>query len=294
EHRGGEGRGEFVVFNAPPQLPIAGFDFVVKPRGDVPPNGTAAREFWLATPDRLVHVSLPEDAWAQPDAVYRVMLDHPVQTDCVALVIESAFGKGPDLEVTFTEIAVVSEFEPADLPGLVAALGGGGQRAEAAKTVLMSGGSEAFDAVANAYQKLDQGGRRVALDVIDQASCELATPTYVRALLSRYEAHRNHAKERLRRCGRESADYLVKTLRVARPRAWPLLANELGLIAPDRAVPEIAALFDTASKSRRRSLRVAFARAALNETAEAAVQQVLADAQLADTARLDVLRALGA
>src|SRR5690606_26212502 len=36
EHRGGEGRGEFVVFNAPPQLPIAGFDFVVKPRGDVP------------------------------------------------------------------------------------------------------------------------------------------------------------------------------------------------------------------------------------------------------------------
>jgi HEAT repeat protein len=294
EQRGAEGRGEFIVFNAPPQLPIAGLDFVVKPMGgDAPAAGVAVREFWLVTADRVRHVLMPEDAWQGPGGVYRVMLDQPVQTSCIALVIESAFGTGQDQQVTFTEVTAISEFNPDDLPGLVGALAGGGQRAEAAKTVLMSGGPEAFRAVANAYRTLDEGGRRVALAVMDQASCEVATPTYVRALLSRYEAHASHAKERLRRCARKSADYLVETLRVARPRAWVILANELGLIAPDRAVSEIARLFDASSKARRSSLRVAFARAAMDRSAEPAVQRLLLDTKLPQTSRLEALRSLG-
>src|SRR5690606_8188227 len=48
ENHGGEGRGEFVTFNAPPQLSIAGFDFSVRPSGDEPPeHGASPREFWL-------------------------------------------------------------------------------------------------------------------------------------------------------------------------------------------------------------------------------------------------------
>lgn len=294
ENRGAEGRGEFVTLNAPPQLPIAGFDFVVRPtRDDLSPAATSASEFWLATRDRVFQVSLPDDAWQHPGVVYRVMLDAPVQTDCVALVIENARGKAKDAEVTFAEVTAVSEFNSNDLPGLVGALAGGGERAEAAKTVLMSGGPEAFRAVAKAYSKLDEGGRRVALDVMDQAGCELATPTYVKALLGRYEAHSIHARDRIRRCGRKSADYLAKTLRVARPRARPILANELGLVAPDRAIAAIAPFLADDHKARRSAMRVALARAAADPTAADAVKQVLVDDSLSDRIRLDVMRALG-
>ncbi len=294
ENRGAEGRGEFVTFNAPPELPIAGFDFAIRPQRDDPPaQGVSPRELWLATSQKLYHVTLPEDAWQHPGARYRVMLGTPINTDCVALVIESSFAKGRDQQVTLSEVTAVSEFNPGDVSGLVGALAGGGQRAEAAKAVLMAGGPAAFQAVAKAYPKLDEGGRRVALEVMDQADCELATPTYVRALLSRYKAHAVHARDRLRRCGRKSADELARTLRIAVPRARPILANELGLVAPDRAVLEIAPLLDDDAKTRRRLLRVALARATVDPGAEAAVRQVLTDQKLPDRARLDVLRALG-
>ena len=294
ENRGGEGRGEFVKLNAPAQLPISGFDFVLRPtREPLEPHVTSAREFWLATPEHVMLVTLPEDAGQTPGAVFRVMLDKPLQTDCVSLVVEAGVGNDPQMQVTFAEIAAVSEFDPADLKGLVGALAGGGERAEAAKAILMAGGSAAFQAVADAYRELDEGGRRVALDVMDQADCELATPTYVRALLSRYKAHAIHARDRLRRCGRKSADHLVKTLRIARPRAWPILANELGLVAPDRAVLEIAPLLDEEGKGRRRLLRIALARAMSDPEAKGAVEQVLAEEALSDRARLDVMRALG-
>lgn len=294
ENRGAEGRGEFVTFSAPPQLPISGFDFVVRPPIETPPAaGAAASEFWLALPDRVINVALPDDAWQAPGAAYRVKFDAPIQTDCVALVIESTRAKGRDVQVTFSEITAVSEFDSRDLPGLVGALAGGGERAEAAKTVLMSGGPIAFRAVADAFSKLDEGGRRVALEVIDRADCELATPTYVRALLGRYEAQAIHARDRIRRCGRKSADHLVSTLRVALPRARPILAEELGLVAPDRAITEIAPLLNDEVSARRSLLRVALARAAADSTAERAVNGVLLDAGLSEMASLDVLRALG-
>lgn len=299
ENRGAEGRGEFVTFSAPSQLPISGFDFVVRPPAaaseSVEPatNAVAASEFWLAVPDRVIHVAVPDDAWQHPGAVYRVTLDAPIRTDCVALVIENTAAKARDAEVTFSEIAAVSEFDSSDLPGLVGALAGGGERAEAAKTLLMSGGPAAFRAVADAFRSLDEGGRRVALDVLDRAACELSTPTYVRALLGRYEAHAIHARDRIRRCGRKSADYLAKTLRVALPRARPILAEELGLIAPERAVIEIAPLLADEASSLRSRLRVAFARAASDPSAKEAITSVLVDERLAPAAKLDVLRALG-
>lgn len=294
ENRGGDGKGEFVKLNAPPELPIMGFDFVLRPSGESPnPQVASPREFWLATPEHLMLVSVPEDAARTPGAVFRVMLEEPLRTDCVSLVIESADRDAPDMQVTVAEITAVSEFDPSDLRGLVGALAGGGERAEAAKAMLMAGGPAAFQAVADAYRDLDEGGRRVALDVMDQADCELATPTYVRALLSRYKAHAIHARDRLRRCGRKSADHLVKTLRIARPRAWPILANELGLIAPDRAVLEIAPLLDDDAQARRRLLRIALARAVVDPDAKQAVEQVLTDPKLSDRARLDVMRALG-
>jgi hypothetical protein len=296
ENRGGSGRGEFVTFNVPPQVPIVGFDVMIRPPEDEKSSvaaGTSPKEFWLASADRLVHVTLPEDAWQAPGAIYRVTLPSPLQTDCLSLVTESGFDEKKDAQVTFAEVGAVTEFDTTEIAGLVGALAGGGERAEAAKTVLMAAGPPAFQAVAKEFRKLDEGGRRVALHVMDQAPCEQSTPTYVRALLGRYKAHSKHASDRLRRCGRKSAPHLVATLRVARPRARPLLSNELGLVAPDLAVAEIAPFLADQAPQRRRLLRIALARAASDESADAAVRKVLIDPALDPRARLDVLRALG-
>lgn len=296
ENRSGAGRGEFVTLNVPPQVPIVGFDVMIRPPDDDSgkvPAGVSPKEFWLATADEVVNVTLPEDAWHEPGAIYRVSLPHPMKTDCLSLVTESAFDEGKQAQVTFAELGAVTEFDTTEIAGMVGALAGGGERAEAAKTVLMAAGPAAFEAVAKAFRQLDEGGRRVALDVIDQAPCELSTPTYVRALLGRYKAHSKHASDRLRRCGRKSAPYLVETIRIARPRARPLLANELGLVAPDLAVAAIAPFLSDPAKQRRRLLRIALARAAVDESADAAVRKVLTDPNLDARAHLDVMRALG-
>jgi HEAT repeat protein len=72
------------------------------------------------------------------------------------------------------------------------------------------------------------------------------------------------------------------------------LANELGLVAPDLAVLEIAPFLSDPAKHRRRLLRIAMARAASDESAAPAIRKALLASELDSRARLDLLRALGA
>jgi len=66
ENRGGAGRGEFVLLNAPPQLPISGLDLLIRPAKASVPGGVSPRIFWLAFNHGLVEVTMPEDAWKFP------------------------------------------------------------------------------------------------------------------------------------------------------------------------------------------------------------------------------------
>ena len=45
ENRGGAGRGEFVLLNVPPELPISGLELVIRPASSKPENGVAPKEF---------------------------------------------------------------------------------------------------------------------------------------------------------------------------------------------------------------------------------------------------------
>ena len=65
ENKPGDGRGEFVSMGAPDEVGITAIDLVVRPTVDVP-DGAAPRTLFLATPDRLFAVTMPEDAWRQP------------------------------------------------------------------------------------------------------------------------------------------------------------------------------------------------------------------------------------
>ncbi len=293
ENRGSDGRGEFVLMNAPDDLSITGLDVMIRPPKSTPENGVAPHDFWIATNKRLIHVTMPEDAWQHAGARYRVTLDKPLRTDCVALVTGGAYGAKSDSRVTFAELEARTEFDQSKLEGLVGALAGGGKRAVAAGSVLGALGGPAFDAVAKHFDSLDEGGRRVALDVMDRAPCEKSVPVYLQALLGPYRAQRIHARDHIRQCGSKSAPLLEAAIQNGPPRSRPLIAGQLALVAPDRAVRVIVPLLDSKSELERRLLRNTLAQASDSNKSTAAVRDMLRDNKLTEGAGIDLLRALG-
>ncbi len=291
ENRGGAGRGEFVVMTASANLPLHALDVTIRPPTGTPARGVAPKEFWVATEKDLWHVTMPEDAWEYPGARYRIELGAPVQTGCLALVTESAWREGPDAQVTFAELAGISEFEEAGVAGLVGALAGGGDRAVAAAAVLAASGEPGQREVAARFDSLDEQGRRAALDVLDSAACAISAPAYVKALTGPYGAQRTHAKERLARCGQDAATALEAALGDRPSKRDPLLLVQLAMAAPARAVPAIVERLE-GGKERRRLLRGAVSLAARREQGRQAVERVLRQNPNPEIA-LELLRALG-
>jgi hypothetical protein len=296
EDRGGDGKGEFVVLRSPPETPILGLEITVRPKQANVEGGAAPERFFVAGPRDVIKINMPEDAWKQPGARYRVTLEPALQGSCVAISLDSSFDKSPGAKVTLAEITAVTEFDASKLPELVKALAGGGQRAESAKSLLVAAGEPAHLAVAEAFASLDEGGRRVALAVMDSAPCERSAATYVTALTSNFEAHQKHASSRLRRCGTAGgaalADALSKSNKSDK-RLLPLLVTELALTDPARSVQAFLPLLDEKTVLRRRLLRTALAQAARTAKAEPAVRGVLADPKTPPVALIDLLRALG-
>ncbi len=294
ENRGGSGRGEFVLLNAPPELPISGLDLLIRSSNAKAGSGVSPREFWIAGNHDLVHVTLPEDAWKFPGAHYSVKLEPPLQGDCLALVTESAFDEGPQARVTFAELAARTEFDAASVPALVAALAGGGERAQASAAVLRVVGQAGFDAVAKAYDSLDEGGRRVALDLLDQAPCDTSLPAYLKAFSGLSPAHAIHARDHIRRCGKAAAPFLAAAAKKSQGTLQQKLLGELLLADAAQCVDVIVGMLDVDSRSRRASLRVALARASSVEAAKPRVLAALGDPQTSERVSVEILRALGA
>jgi HEAT repeat protein len=293
ENRGGSGKGEFVLMNAPPELPIVGVIFAVRPEKGGSPKGGSPKELWVVTNKQAFLVTLPEDAWKQPGARYVAHFPAPVKDDCLAIAVESAFDERPDVEVTLAEVSLESAFSGANVDELVAALAGGGAKSESAKAVLRSLGQPAYDAVLAKYPTLDEGGRRVALEVLDGAPCATSAPAFVMALQSDVEGQRMHAEARLPRCAKEAAPLLVTALNGAQGKAFGALATTLAAIAPAEAVRAFVPLFVERDAPRRKMLRGALGLAAKHALAAPAIEGVLADPNTPKVALLDVLRALG-
>ena len=294
ENRGGSGRGEFVLFNAPPELPISGLDVLIRPSQAKADSGVAPREFWIAGNRDLVHVTMPEDAWKFPGAHYSVKLDPPFQGDCLALVTESAFDESPKAQVTFAELSARTEFDAASVPALVAALAGGGERAQAAEAVLRAVGQPGYDAVAQSFDSLDEGGRRVALDLLDQAPCETSMPAYLKAFSGLNQAHAIHARDHIRRCGKAAAPFLIAAAKKSQGAVQLNLLGELLLADAAQCVDVIVGMLDVDSRARRAALRIALARASSVSEAKPRVVAALTDPNTSERVLVEVLRALGA
>jgi HEAT repeat protein len=293
ENRGGEGNGEFVQMNAPEQVEIISVSIVARPPKKAMPKGAGPRKMWLATPEALFAVTFAEDPWARPGASYEVKFPAPLRTRCLSLILEDAWVRGStDVDVTLAEVTAHTEFDgKADPAALAGALAGGQARARMAAAILARGGDAAYDAVIQVYPTLDDQGRVLALEVIDNAGCARSAPLYLKAMEIGRSGEVHHATDRLIRCGRSAAPALSAALangpESQKSRAVMLLA----LAAPDVAVNEIVALLPSAKAELRADFRAALTKTSQNAAAREVIATKLSDPSLPPVAALDLLRA---
>lgn len=299
ENRSGSGRGEFVLLQAPSAVDLVGFEFVVRPpveaeSTDTDPAGAAPREFFLATNRELFKVKLDEDAWDTPGSRYRVTLPRPVKSDCVAVVLESAFEDTRDTRVTLSEFEAMTELGMVNVPRLMNELQKQGARAEAAKAQLRAIGPAAFEAIQADYSKLNESGRLAALEVVDAAACEVSVPVYavaVRASASRPEQH--HGKDRILRCGRKGTEALLTALKSGKLVDQVIILDQLAQVAPEVAVKHTVLRLARAPTEQRRQLRVILARASRFPSAQPVIAELLERPSFPEVGQIDLLRALG-
>jgi HEAT repeat protein len=294
EKRGGEGNGEFVQLNAPEQVAITSLSFVARPPTKDLPKGIAPRKIWVATPDALFAVTFPDDPWAHAGSSYEVKFPTPIKTRCLAVVLDEAYGKAKqtDVDVTLAEVTAHTEFDgKADPQALAGALAGGQDRARMAAAILARAGDPAYDAVMQAYPTLDDAGRVLALEIIDNAPCAKSSLLYVKAMEIGRPGEVHHASDRLTRCGREAAPALSAAVAAGSDVQRARAANLLALVAPPAAVNGLVALLPSAKPELRAEFRAALTKAAQSPTAKDAVAAKLGDATLPPIAAIDLLRA---
>jgi HEAT repeat protein len=294
ENRGGDGSGEFLRMNAPEQVGITSLSFVVRPPTKEVPKGAGPRKLWLATADALFAVAFADDPWAHAGTSYDVKLPAPLKTRCLAIVLDEAYvkGKAADVDVTLAELTAHTEFDgKADPAELAGALAGGQERARAAAALLARGGEPAYDAVAKAYPDLDDAGRVLALEVIDNAPCSKSAPLYVKAMERGNPGEVHHATDRLTRCQRDAAPALVVAIASGADRQKIQSAHLLSLVAPGLAVETLVPLLPQAKPGLRAEYRAALTKASQSPLAKEATAAKLADVRLPLVAGIDLLRA---
>lgn len=288
ENRGGVGRGEFVVASSPRELPLDGFEIALS--ADTGAHAAVPSEIWLATDKETFRVELPPQRTA--GARYTVALPARIQSSCVALVLESAAPNGKDAVVRVAELSARAALD-AKPDELAEKLQGGGKDAEAAGALLSALGREGAAAVARRFATLDEGGRRVALQVLDDAPCEIALPIYVQALTGSIEAQHLHARSAFARCGADSLAALRGTLSTAQGAARVQLAEELYELSPTDAVSAVLPLLSRGPAEERRAFRALVARGVRHEGVRAALAFALAADGTSRRTRVEILRALG-
>ncbi len=309
ENKSGVGRGEFASIASSSDIAISSFEIVVRPPTTEVPDGTAPKKFYLATQDKLVEVTLPEDGWRKAGARFVVSLPNELSTSCVSLVLDTAFGSASAdvARVTIAEIIAKTSLDDRTPEALVQMLST--DRAKAAAALLERAGNAGADAAMKGYDKLDEAGQRRADSVIDASSCTLHAPFYVRLMGEKLAAMGpkrskrdidpalEHATDRVRRCGRASAPALADLIKTAPPAVKMAAAAELALLAPAESVPVLLDELGTTDENLRREMRTALAHAAKNERAWPAIVTELERERFSTrtaVVQIDMLRSLGA
>jgi len=291
ERRPGVGQGEFVVMAAPRDVPISRMQVALPPKAGE--GGAVPKAFYLATGQHTFEVTLPEDAASKPGEVYEITFPKPIESSCVALVLDGAYTHGlTHPEVGVAELVAYSEFDApgARLDDVARRLSGG--RGVAAEQVLERAGSGALAAAESAYDALDALGRSRAIDVaIAHDPCDEAAPLLTRALCDGSGEAQRKARGKLERCPGVAA-VLTRRLRddaASRGCVAPLLSA----IAPTEALEPIADAMARAEgddPATRAALRAALARA-LKASQRDRLAALLGDTRRSALTRLEIMRA---
>jgi len=295
ERRPGDGHGEFATMRAPSEAPIHSVVVTITPPAAAKADGAAPRTFFLATDQRLFHVTMPEDASQKPGATYEIPLAEPVSTTCLAVVLDEAYSRGLGApEVSLAEVAALTKFDVdgASLDDVAKELGG--PRSEEAAALLRRGGDEGLAAVAKRWASFDGRGRALAVDVAASAgSCDgAAMELLTRALADKESEVRRRALGRIERCGKTATDALATAVREGDEPRRAATAPLLATIAPAAALEPIGEQLGKGSAETRRALRGAFARASASSPREKLVA-LLSRKDMSGAARMDLLRAMG-
>jgi HEAT repeat protein len=296
EARPGRGQGEFVLLRTPFDVPIVRFAVTVAP---TPPksDGAAPETFYLATGKGTYEVTMPEDAWSHPGDAYDIALPEPLQTSCVAFVLNGAFTRGKaHPEVSVAELTAYSAFDHAGatLAEVAAALNGGDAKADAAAALLERAGAPGVVAMSTVYGALGASGRALAINVAaSDTSCASSGKLLVAALGDADEVVREKAVSKLQEptCGREALPALLEALETpgARAKVAPLVA----VIGRERALGPLVGALGEGTAAERGAVRSAVAYAARRVTPDELATLLGASTRSPD-ASLELLRALDA
>jgi HEAT repeat protein len=294
EQRPGDGHGEFATLRTPSEVPIHSLIVTIAP-GKPKPEGAAPRTFFIAMDDRLLQVTMPEDAWLKPEQAYDIPLPEPVRTTCLAVVLDEAYTRGAGApEVSIAELSALTKFdvEGAKLADVARALSS--PRGEEAAALLRRAGNDGLAAVVADYAKLDGRGRALAVDVASSAgTCDgPAAELLTRALADKETEVRKRALGRLERCGKSAGAALVTAVRAGDEARRAASAPLLAAVAPSLALEPLAEQMGKGSPDTRRAVRGAFARAAGSATRDKLLG-LLVNREMPVNARLDLLRATG-
>jgi len=292
ERRPGVGRGEFLLFRGAYEVPVSRLTVRVTP--PTPTKGGAApKSFFLVTTTKTYAVTLPEDAWLHPGNTYDVTFPEPLRSSCVSLVLDEAYDHGQaEVDVTVADVGAYSELETpgTTLATVAAALGAGGPRSDAAAGLLKRTGDRALAPLAEAWPKLDEQGRELAVDIAATGSCGQSTPLFLSALCDASKEVSRKAESALVRCNRASR--IVDAVHDVKVLGCSKVAGMLALLGRDGAVGPLATQLGKGDKDMRAATRQAFATAARDVSGQR-LSIALVDEGLSDDARLEMLRALG-
>lgn len=306
EHRGADGRGEFITLRATKDLGLSAITLQIHPGSTAPATGAAPKELWVASDNALFQVTLPDKAW-QADAP-RLRVDFPaaVHTSCLALVLEKGQDTKEDSQVIISELWGSTTLGQ-NWEEVAVLLDQGAERASAAVEALSFGGDAAYAAVAKAMPQLGPAGRGLGLRVLDQAPCSVAAPAYwsFQEIGSDEQSdpgsEQGAAQEsgtsgvsqpRLQRCHREIAELLLTDIEQSKGARRVLLIKGLATLAPASLVARAPQWLVRASTRERKALRDGLQIAADAPDAEGPLRSVLKDETLSTKVQLQVLRAL--
>lgn len=309
EKRPGHGSAEWVSMQSSRNVPITGFEFVVRSTATEADDATnqkaplqlAPRTFYIADSEHLWHITMPEDAQQlPPGTAYRVELPKPIRSDCIALVLDKAYGSSPGAnpQVGLAEFRARTSMDALGPEQLVQQLEKP-DAANAAKTLLARSEQAGVQAVIGAFKTLSSTAQLQAFDIIEAGACLTTAPFLVARLLqlsgSKNNALRRRVDAQLRSCRFRSAPLLAQSLGQLQPGTAQVAAGEaLSSIAPKLAVAAILSVLDKGSVAIRRKLRQSLGTAARSGRADRVLPQAFTDfAKLSRVSQIDLLRALG-